>query len=250
MLPLLLAGALFAAAPLDSPHAAVLSVLSRDDDAAGCDAAQVRAAATSATIRRLGAIGGSDVVLANVANPCICGAQNCPYYVLRLDAGTPRVLYQTIGVTARVVAASPLPTLVFGAHDSALVHVETVAAYRGGRYVDVSYARVRGDTGARKPNAVPVRFAPGASSAVLHGSASLGWYDEYAFDASKGQQITVVGVRAKAPLTATIFSADSGTVADLKPGTPWTLPRSGSYRLHVELGSDTELPYELTFSIR
>ncbi len=236
---------------LDRPHAALLSVLRSSADASGCEQAQIAGAAAGATIRTLGRIGADPVVLAEVENPCICGAQNCPYVAMRLSAGKPRVLFSTYGITARVVPhPGTLPDVVIGAHDSAAVTVETQYAYRSGSYATAGTERVRATDGARKPDTVAVRFAAGASSARLRGSASVGWYDGYAFDAARGQRITVEGVRSHAPVTLTLLGPGEGGVTTLRPGVAFVLPKTGSYVLHVDSDTENDAAYELTLAIR
>ncbi len=246
-----LAAASLAAAPLDAPHAAVLSVLSTSDDAVGCDAGQRRSLAANASIRTLGRAGGDDVVLAAVYGSCICGAQNCPYYAIRLTPGKPRVLLSAFGIDARTAgAATPLPGLVIAAHDSAMIAYETTYAYRNGEYVATAGARVRQSDRARKTD-VPVRFAAGASSAQLHGTVSTGWYDIYTFDAVKGQRLAIDGVRSKANLTVVLLGPGNAQPVTLRPGVPTPLPQSGTYRLQIDNDSlDGDLPYALTLTIR
>jgi len=248
MLPLLVAAAL-AAAPLDAAHAALMTVMSQGE-AGGCDPAQFREAAAGADITTLGRVDGSDVVLASVHQPCICGNVNCPYYVLRLDAGKPRLLYATYGIVVKTIAAAPLPRLVVQAHDSALVIDETTAVYRNGKYADQTSARVRADNGARKANDVPVRFVAGASSATLHGSASTGWYDSFAFDAQQGQLLTIGEVRSRGTVTITVFGPGTGATLAVAFDKPVVLPQSGRYHLEVEVASDADVPYALTLAIR
>jgi hypothetical protein len=246
--------ALFAAyaatAPLDAAHAAVLTVLAHAETT-GCDQPQLRDAAASARIRRLGRIAGDEVILAAVEQPCMCGAHNCPYYAIRLTPGKPRELLTAFGFEAKLTRdASPLPAIVVRGHDSALVVDETVYAYRNGTYAQSAAYRVRGDDGSRKPDTVPVRFAAGASSAPLRGSAALGWFDAYTFDAAKGQRLTIGGVRSAAKLTATLFGPNGVQAVQLRPGVTQTLPATGTYHLHVENDSETAVPYALTLSIR
>jgi hypothetical protein len=235
---------------LSSPQRALYAIMQRSGDGNACDGGQLHVAAASATFRRLGTLDGNDVVLAEVTNPCICGAQNCPYYVLRLAPTAPVLLFSTYGISLAVQPASPLPTLVVTAHDSALVVDTTTMAWRSGQYVEIASARVRGDTGASKPNAIPVRFAAGASSSVLRGTASIGWYDSYAFDAMKGQRVTISAVHAAAPLNVLLVAADGTLAATLTPGHPYALSKTGSYRLQVEVEADDESPYAVTLEIR
>ena len=247
---LALFAAYLAVVPLDAHHAAVLDVISRGEDAAGCDAAQKRKAAAGADIRTLGRVGGDDVILAVVEDPCICGASNCPYYAIRLAPGNPRVLLSTYAITVRDAdRARPLPGLIVDAHSSAMVVDETTYAFRGGAYAVVASGRVRGTDRARKPNGVPIRFAPGSSSAQLHGAVSLGWYDVYTFDAARGQRLTIDAVRSQSRVTLVLYGPQGGSAA-LTAGTPYTLPKSGSYQFQIENVSESDLPYTLRFSIR
>jgi len=248
---LILLGTLILAAALDGPHSALRSAIDADSDYGACSAAERQTAAAQADIRILGQINGRSVVLAGVHASCVCGNVNCPWHVLRLDPGKPRVLFSTYAFQMDAIGTEkPLPKLRAQAHDSALVTDEATVAYRDGRYVTIETARVRGDTGARKPNDVPVHFAYGASSARLKGSVSLGWYDEYALAAAKGQRLTIDGVTSQKKLSLTLFRPNSAQVVDVAPGTPVTLGSSGTFRLHVENGGDTDAPYALTLTIR
>ena len=239
-----------AAAPLDAPHAAVLEVLSQEESGSACDPAQKRKAAAGALIRTLGRVGGDVVILAGVFDPCICGAQNCPSYAIRLTPGKPRVLLSVFAIGIHDADhARPLPGLVVDMHDSALIADQTTYAFRGGTYVPIANARVRATDHARKPQAIPVRFAAGASSAQLHGTASLGWYDVYSFDAAKGQRVTVDGVSSPATMRFQL-SGPNGTGVTLTRGTAYTLPTSGSYLLQVDTDSENDQPYAMRLSIR
>ena len=190
-------------------------------------------------------------MLVSLHGECVCGNVNCPYLVVRLDpGGAAKTLLSTyaFGITP-VGTATPLPNLRELAHDSALVTDETIDAYRGGKYVSVDSARVRGDTGARK-STLPLRFAPGASSAVVRGAVSLGWYDEYALAAQRGQHIAVSDVHSAARLTFTLFPPRDGRPAELRPGVPSELPADGTYQLHVDGGGDADQAYRATITIR
>jgi hypothetical protein len=244
-------GTIVLAASLGGPRAALLSVIDSDPNYAVCSRKERQAAAAGAELRVLGRIDGSEVVLAGVHAGCVCGSVNCPWLVLRLDPGRSRVLLSTYAFAMSPFdAEKPLPKLRAHAHDSALVADEAIEAFKDGRYLTIETARVRGDTGARKPNGIRVHFAYGASAAQLKGSASLGWYDEYVFGATKGQRLTIDGVKSEKKLSLTLFGPNYAQAVDLKPGVLVSLGQSGSFRLHVENGSDTDLPYLLTLSIR
>ncbi|MBC5811324.1 MAG: hypothetical protein GIW95_10825 [Candidatus Eremiobacteraeota bacterium] len=248
---LVLSGVAAGGADLDRAHAAVGAATASDRTLDGCKERERAAAVAGATISKLGTIGPDEVVIAAVHASCACGNVNCPYLVLRLQASRPAILLSTVAY--QVVpfgSARPLPKLREHAHDSALVTVEAIDEYRDGRYVAVETARLRGDTGERKLNDVPIRFLAGASSAKLSGRASLGWYDDYAFVGAKGQRLTISGIASQKPLTLTLFGPKDAQVMPLAPNVPLALPARGTFHLHVENGSDTALPYTLTLSIR
>ncbi len=247
----LLLAALVAAGSLDSTRVAVGKALG-DEALTGCTAAETAQMLRDTDISPLGTVAGRRVVLASVHGSCICGTVNCPYLVLRLDpGGAATVLLSTFGYAVTPAGTErPLPNLREIAHDSALVSDETIDAYRGGKYVVIGSARIRSDNGARKPNAVPIRFAPGASSAVVHGSVSLGWYDEYTLGAQRGQHITVSNVHAPIKLTFTLSDRDGGHPAELRPGVPAVLPADGTYLLHIDGDSDDAQAYSAAIAIR
>jgi hypothetical protein len=139
--------------------------------------------------------------------------------------------------------------LVFAAHDSVLVIDETTVVYRNGTYGDASSERVRADNGARKPDAIPIRFAPGASSSVLRGTASTGWYDAYTFDAKAGQTL-MLDAHAKAAVRVTLSSPHVEGILPITLGKPLVLPRTATYHLWIEVDSDTDVPYRGRFAIR
>jgi hypothetical protein len=247
----LLLAAVVATGSLDTTRVALGKALG-DDLISGCTPAERQSVLRTADITPLGTVDGRRVVLANPHGSCICGNVNCPYLVLRLDpGGNAAVLLNTFAyVVSPVGKAQPLPNLRELAHDSALVSDETIDAYRNGKYVVAGSARVRGDNGTRKANALPVRFAPGTSSAVLRGSVSLGWYDEYALSAGAGQRITIGDVHAGTKLTFSLIDRATSKSIDLAPGVPAALPASGTYLLHVDAGSDDAQAYRATVTIR
>lgn len=231
---------------------AALSRALGDELLGGCTNAERQTVLRTADVSPLGATSGRRVVLVSAHGNCICGTVNCPYVVLRMAPdGTADVLLNTFAYEVTPTGrAAPLPNLRELAHDSALVSDETIDAYRNGKYAVVSSARIRGDNGARKPNAVPVRFAAGTSSAVLSGGVSLGWYDEYALDAMAGQRITVSAVHAPGKLTFSLTGRANAYSIVLQPGVPAVLPRSGGYLLHVDGSGDNPEPYRATLTIR
>ena len=244
--PLLMGAALLAAAPLDARHAALYDMLTAHDPM-GCTQAQLRAVAADASIESVGRVDGDDVVIAHLNGGCLSGAHNSPVFALRLTGGKPRVLMTSLGYEHILRAATPLPRIVVRSHDSAMISNEETYAYRDGRYVDIENARVRNDTGARKVD-VAVRFAPGASSAQLHGSASRDWDDVYTFGAEKGQQLVVDGVSSRGSVALTLFFPRAG-VSNMSAGVPVTLPETGTYVLRVVPAAERAVPYALRLAI-
>jgi|GEM_PF-1032003 hypothetical protein len=218
-----------------------------NNDGTGCSPGELNAIVQKADITTLGTIGNSQVILAGVSGSCICGNVNCPYVVLRLDGARSSVLLDTYGyAVAPFGKERPLPNLREVAHDSALVSVTTIDAYRNGKYVAIDTQRVRGDTGESKPDTIPIQFAPGTTSATLHGRVSEGWYDQYTFAAAAGQRITVTGPAA---LSYSLSAESSDKSIELRPGLAVTLPKSGRYRLLVDGGGDTAQAYRATITI-
>jgi len=224
---------------------ALAHALSKDGD--GCSPAELQAIVQKADVSTLGTVGGSRVILASVSGSCICGNVNCPFVVLRLDGARSTVLLDTYGYAVSPVGkAQPLPNLREVAHDSALVSVTTTDAYQNGKYVVINTQRVRGDTNESKPDTVPVRFAPGTSTAVVHGRVSEGWYDQYTFAAAAGQQFTVSGPAA---LTYSLAVESSDQSIELRPGRAVALPKGGRYRLLVDSAGEGEQTYSATITI-
>jgi len=230
--------------------AAIASAVAAGRVGDGCTAAEVRSAIARADVRQLGTVGGDPVVLVSLTASCMCGNVNCPWLVVRAGRSA-TVLLTTYAFDVGVERSNePLPRLRGHAHDSALVTDEELDAYRGGRYVAVAVYRVRGDTGARKPDAVPVRFAAGTSAARLHGSVTTGWYDSYTFGAERGQRLIVSNVTSRGTVSLTLFGPADGNAVEVHAGVPVTLERSGTFRLSVDGADERATPYALTLSIR
>ena len=246
MLPALLLAALAASPSSPAERAAMINALGTD--LGGCSAAEARAAVDTADISPLGTVNGARVVLASIHASCICGNVNCPYVVIRDDAHAAPLLETYAWDVSPVGHAQPLPNLRERAHDSALITIETIDAYRNGSYVAIEHARVRGDTGERKRDDVPVEFLPGASSAVLHGSVSPDWDDSYMLVADRGQQLIISGVHASHPVTFSGFAGPQHTPVTLTAGKPFVLPASGPVQLHI--ASDGSASYRATVTIR
>jgi hypothetical protein len=147
ILPLVLAAAIAPAPASEAARRALLAIVARTAASTACDSATVRKVVRNATMSTIGRIGGDEVVIAEVQDPCMCGAQNCPEYVVR--TGThPRLLLEDVGLEMKPLRdrTAALPKIVTTAHDSAAVYVETTYAWRKGTYVRLRSMNVRADT--------------------------------------------------------------------------------------------------------
>ena len=250
-------------APVLPAHAApaalavdqALRYVGRDDaDVRGCmqsDAKSMREGTSASDLAQ-----SPRIVLVEIQSTCICGEHNCPFWIYRLDGTGAKVLAHDFAVDVKPVrsasAGSP-PDLVATAHDSAAVSDSTRFAYRNGTYASVDSWRVRNDTGERKPMSIEVKFAPGTSSARLHGKTAVGWEDVYAFAAAAGQRISIGDVSPSRGLDVEL-AQDGKSPVRVAPGGPSaTLPASGRYRLTVEPSGDAPdagMPYSFTLTIR
>ncbi len=242
--------AVIAATSVGSDRQAVLQALRANHDI-DCTQAELNGALANSDFTALGQFGGKRVILTGVrGGACLCGnGANCPFFVLARDGERSETLLSTYATEIRRAGtAKPLPNLIERARDNAETYFETEDIFRDGRYATLHTWIVRADLGARKLVDVPVRFAPGTSSVMLHGSSAQDWYDEYEFSAQRGQQLTVDAIHARDTLTLTLYRGDKAI--DLKPGIATTLPASGAYRFHVEAQTDTPHPYSLRLTIR
>jgi hypothetical protein len=250
MLSALLLAASLTVVP-DRARAELRAILAAPSSPAdGCDPPSARRAADVADLRRIGTLHGDPVIIAALAAPCLCGNVNCPFLVLRIGATRADVLYSGSGYALEPFGnAQPLPNLRETSHNSALIHDETRVVFRNGEYRDAEGEHVRGDTGERKPDApVPIRFAPGSSSIVLHGRVGLGWDDAYTFVAAKGQQVTIDDVTSSQRLN--VYLTPGPASAALNPGVPFALPKDGAYSLVVAGSGESSSPYRLRLTIR
>ena len=169
------------------------------------------------------------------------------------EAASPKTLLVTSAYDIKTLPSpgDPLPKLREDAHDSALITIVSIDAYRGERYQPVDVYRQRNDTGARKPDTIAVRFASGTSSARLSGSVSTGWYDSYTFDANRAQTLTIGDVASKGKLLITVeIPQQNGASLPVTLGVPVKLPASGTYRVLVDTDSEADQRYALTLSVR
>ena len=232
-----------------SPSQAI-GALSRDDeDVARCihdDPKSVRAGLGIQAIST-----NPKLALIQIQSTCICGAQNCPFWVYRVDGNVAKKLIDGYAID---VDAKPKPSgwpdITALAHDSALVSDGTRFAFRDGGYVPVETWRVRGDTGEIKKTR-EIKFAPGKSSTRLSGAIGTDWGDVYTFTAKAGQHLTL---SSAVPLGGIDVAIAFGEKAPRPVGlnAAVVLAASGTYVLTVDpVGADVaDRRYVFTLSIR
>lgn len=250
----LLAGAQLSAAPLGPAREAVARQISREF-AKQCSRAELSDAAATAKIQRIGTLDGDAVVLAMIYGPCLSGNANGPWLVVRVSPAATKPLLRTFAQDVHIIPTNDaLPRLYEQMHGSAYVSGVKIDEFSAGRYVVVDSYNMCNATGERIPGTLPVKFAPGASSARLTGKFGEFGCDSgaiYAFYASKGQRLNVDGIKS----TSVIFmvlsqTANRNTV--VHPGETETLDHSGLFTLSVSSNGSSErhVRYAFTLQIR
>lgn len=191
------------------------------------------------------------LALVQVQSSCICGAQNCPFWVYRIERGKAEKLGDgyAIDVGAKP-QSSGWPDIIAAAHDSALITDGTRFAYRNGGYEPVETWRLRGDTGERKTT-TEIKFARGSSSTHLSGLISTDWGDIYTFAARAGQCLVITSAVPPGGIDVVIASGEKPPIT-VVPNAAVVLPVSGMYQLTVDPASArvAHLRYAFTLSIR
>lgn len=228
-----------------------LAVLARDDETvAACKSERPNSLRPENVKLTLLSRGPELVLVEYYEDTCVCGAHNCPFWIYRVRGREDERLAGSWAYDVKVVpAAGGVPDVVGTSHDSAAVSDVVRFAYRSGTYVEAESWKLRGAD--RKPMSVPVRFAPGTSSARLHGTIGLGWTDDYTVDAAKGQSLEVSSFSGKR--STLIRLSGNGVDRTLTPGQPIVLPAAGAYTIDVDLGDasdDRDEAYAFTLSIR
>jgi len=228
-----------------------LAVLARDDETVAACKSQRPSSLRAENVKLTLLSRRPELVLVEYyGDTCVCGAHNCPFWIYRVRGAEDERLAGSWAYDVKVVpAAAGVPDVVGTSHDSAAVSDVVRLAYRNGTYVEAESWKLRGND--RKPMSVPVHFAPGTSSARLHGTIGLGWTDDYTFGASKGQSLQIS--RLTGNRSTIIRLAGNGVNRMLTPGRPIVLPAAGTYTIDVGLGDatgDRDEAYAFTLSIR
>jgi hypothetical protein len=200
------------------------------------------------SVRRVALRGGPTMLVAEGGGACVCGS-NCKIEVFRNVGERYVSVLSTYALDADV---RPDGTVVANAHDSAAVTDRTTYRWNGSRYVDIADEIVYGEN-VVKPAQRVVRFAPGASSALLRGDKlAAGYDDRFAFAGAAGQVVTLALVRHDAHFEGFDVQGPGGaSLGSDKAGMlRLTLPRTATYTLDVRGADDSFSTYTLRIAIR
>jgi hypothetical protein len=155
------------------------------------------------------------------------------------------------------VAAKPDGAVYLAAHETMNTILQSTFLWNGTKYAfsaeRSSVYCVGPQRDNERPYELPLRFAPGASSTVLRGTAFENCGQNYSFVARAGQKVTIERLTPQPRDLRIPMSLDFGkdSVAYVN-GDAWsgTLTRSGTYRLSV-FGTDQRGDADLQpFAIR
>ena len=207
----------------------------------------------TAGVRVIDFVPGGELILYAVQHQCLCGAQNCPYYVVRLStkAKPPLLVFKTYGIDVRAAGRTGAITdLVVDMHDSALVTDETRYIYAYGKYQPLRSERIRNTDHARKRDGIAVLFRAGS----VVGTASR-------HRVARVVRLLRVRRRERAAAARRRRSLEREDYADaVRPR--WKRGRwlacwfavgvagGGRYQLHVDVSDEEDVPYALTLAIR
>jgi hypothetical protein len=212
-------------------------------------------------VRKLTLYDGTRVAIAVSHSPCL--AHNSVNRVLAYADTGPgwRNVLDDYGFDYNV-AASGDGTVTLDSHETVDVVDEATYVWNGARYLLSRERSHRYDVAldSRRPYVARVRFARGASSAVLSGRVARGFGDDYEFDASAGQRVTIRILKGSSKLLRFNLyqdrpSAVSPTELTLSASPPWNaaLPESGTWKLDVygapAMDDRTASPYALVLTI-
>ncbi|HEV3092492.1 MAG TPA: hypothetical protein VGX91_13705 [Candidatus Cybelea sp.] len=244
MTPLLLAAVISTGFTPDR----ALQVLERDDgQVAACardDPRQLREALALKQLSRSPSL----VLVTLFDDACSCFAQNCPYWVYRVNENSATKIFESVAVGVKVVPHDgAVANIDEVAHESATIKNESLYVYHNGTFERTGAWILRGDE--RKPVSVPIRFAPGSSSKRLSGSIGIDWADEYTLDAHAGQTLEITAAQAQRMTLVRLAGAKLDVT--LRAGRAVTLPVSGRYTITVVPleGGNGDSTYAFTISI-
>ena len=183
---------------------------------------------------------------------CMCGAQNCSFWIYRQVGDSFTLLLATngLGLSVEKTVSNGYFDVSVGAHNNAFTRYVTYYRFNGKEYNEYKTDFENLETGESKPANIRVRFQRGSSSTVVKGKAALGFPDTYLIGARGGQTMTLQLNAPPKRASFTVFTPDSnGILTD--SATRWTgvLPESGDYSIIVD-GDEKGTQYTLNISIR
>ncbi len=203
---------------------------------------------------------GERMVVAVSNDACLALGQSSRVLIFQRLPGSGRlreVLNATSvpsAVTVNVDGSVILPT-----HETMETIFEAAYVWNGTRYVDSAQRSTIYDVvlGARRPYETSVHFAPGRYGTTLRGTVATNFGDRYAFQARKGQRLTLrlLGRTGSAPW---VVVAHGATLLNMQNAGDrvWTgtLPETGTYSVDLSgrAGADatTLSGYRISLEIR
>jgi hypothetical protein len=171
-----------------------------------------------------------------------------------------RLVFSDFSLPERVTA-KPDGTLYLAGHETVNTIVQATYVWNGVTYVFApdrsSVYCVGPERDNERPYELPIRFAPGASSSILRGTAYENCGQNYSFVARAGQRVTIERLTPQPRNLRIPIFLDFGAhaIANMS-GQAWsgTLTRSGKYVLSVfgsgQRGEIDVQPFAIRLTIR
>ena len=190
------------------------------------------------------------------ARTCECGQVNCSQWVYRARDKSLDLLLEAEGYELNVRSAlhNKFRDLATTSRSNAAIVNHVSYVFDGKRYVQASSSIENLDTHETKPTQQRIRFAKGASSATVRGSAALAFPDSWVFDATRGQTLTLSLTRTGG--VGTTFTLvgpgpdGARVLVDAKEKWNDRLPLDGRYTILVNSQGDGRGKYALVIRIR
>lgn len=199
---------------------------------------------------------GERIVVTIGNSGCMARGQSVRVLVYRRIGETYRRVYDGVSMPDQARAGTD-GTLLLPTHETIDTIFEPVYVWNGATYAFSPALSHVYDVplGTDRPYWLPVRFLPGTSSTVLHGSAADNFGQTYTFTARAGQSVSIDVLLPEKHPPAVFLALGDRTIADLDNRT-WsgTLPAGGTYTLDVfgpeGARDDVLTPYAIRLEIR
>lgn len=187
---------------------------------------------------------------------CGCGEANCSQWIYRQGQSRWELILETAGydLAANPASHNGYRDVDVASRDNAAIIDHLHYVFNGRRYAQSEGAKENLETGQIKADARRVRFAKGTSSAIVTGSADVGFGDSWMLGAGKGQtmHLALQPVKKGDPVVMTLLgpqSAGGHVIADRVKQWSGVLPASGDYTILVDTEGDRRAAYGLTVGI-